>query len=94
MLAWLHSVHSLRSRSKVTSSVHTRDTFLGLGLVSWGRLADFLDALTLAAIELTFDYLDKDMEEEERICQGSARLLYDKKPCNCGARKCRGYLWV
>ena len=49
--------------------------------------------------ELTFDYMDKDEEEEEEIVRKREEAAQDpnnldKKPCNCGARKCRGYLWV
>ncbi|KAK4543653.1 hypothetical protein LTR36_005298 [Oleoguttula mirabilis] len=49
--------------------------------------------------ELTFDYLDKDEEEEEDVVRKREEAAkdpenLDKKPCNCGAVKCRGYLWV
>ena len=49
--------------------------------------------------ELTFDYMDKDEEEEEdvlwkREAAANDPENHDKKPCNCGAKKCRGYLWV
>jgi histone-lysine N-methyltransferase SUV39H len=52
-----------------------------------------------AGTELTFDYMDKDEEEEEEVIrkrQEAARdpANADKKPCHCGARKCRGFLWV
>lgn len=50
-----------------------------------------------ARTELTFDYIDKDEEEEEVVVlkrEEAARdpANADKKPCNCGARKCRGFL--
>jgi histone-lysine N-methyltransferase SUV39H len=49
--------------------------------------------------ELTFDYLDKDEEEEEDVLRKREQAMKDpenenKRPCNCGAPKCRGYLWV
>jgi len=52
-----------------------------------------------AGTELVFDYMDKDEEEEEAVTQMREAAAndpknLDKKPCNCGARKCRGYLWV
>ena len=52
-----------------------------------------------AGTELTFDYMDKDEEEEEDILRKREAALNDpenegKRPCNCGASKCRGYLWV
>lgn len=52
-----------------------------------------------AGTELTFDYMDKDEEEEEDVLKKIEQAAQDpenedKKPCNCGARKCRGYLWV
>ena len=52
-----------------------------------------------AGTELTFDYMDKDEEEEEDVVRKREEAArdpenLDKKPCNCGARKCRGYLWV
>ena len=52
-----------------------------------------------AGTELTFDYMDKDEEEVEDILRKREAAAndpenLDKKPCNCGARKCRGYLWV
>ncbi|KAI6831228.1 SET domain-containing protein [Hortaea werneckii] len=52
-----------------------------------------------AGTELTFDYMDKDEEEEEDVLRQREEAANDpqnedKKPCNCGARKCRGYLWV
>ncbi|WPG99737.1 SET domain-containing protein [Acrodontium crateriforme] len=48
--------------------------------------------------ELTFDYADKDEEEEaEAIRRRQAAALdpenKDRLPCNCGATKCRGFLW-
>ncbi|TKA60959.1 hypothetical protein B0A55_11702 [Friedmanniomyces simplex] len=48
--------------------------------------------------ELTFDYMDKDEEEEEIVRKKREKDAadpknHDKRPCNCGARKCRGYLW-
>ncbi|KAI7498730.1 hypothetical protein KC357_g12 [Hortaea werneckii] len=51
-----------------------------------------------AGTELTFDYMDKDEEEEEDVLRQREEAANDpqnedKKPCNCGARKCRGYLW-
>ena len=52
-----------------------------------------------AGTELTFDYMDKDEEEEEDVLRkreeaANDPMNEDKKPCNCRARKCRGYLWV
>ena len=52
-----------------------------------------------AGTELTFDYLDKDEEEEEDVLRKREEAMADpanedKRPCNCGASKCRGYLWV
>lgn len=52
-----------------------------------------------AGTELTFDYMDKDEEEEEEVLRKRAEAAADpnnadKTPCNCGAKKCRGYLWV
>ena len=52
-----------------------------------------------AGTELTFDYLDKDEEEEEDVLRKREEAMNDpenkdKRPCNCGASKCRGYLWV
>lgn len=52
-----------------------------------------------AGTELTFDYLDNDEEEEEDVIRKREEAArdpsnLDKRPCNCGARKCRGYLWV
>lgn len=51
-----------------------------------------------AGTELTFDYADKDeVELEEAIRKREAALAdpanRDSIPCNCGAQKCRGYLW-
>jgi histone-lysine N-methyltransferase SUV39H len=48
--------------------------------------------------ELTFDYKDKDEEEEEVVVARREAAFADPKKkklrrCNCGARKCRGYLW-
>lgn len=52
-----------------------------------------------AGTELTFDYMDKDEEEEEDVLRKREQAMNDpatedKRPCNCGASKCRGYLWV
>ncbi|EMD00724.1 hypothetical protein BAUCODRAFT_100172 [Baudoinia panamericana UAMH 10762] len=52
-----------------------------------------------AGTELTFDYMDKDELEEEEVVQARHAAALgpdnmDKKPCNCGSRKCRGFLWV
>lgn len=52
-----------------------------------------------AGTELTFDYMDKDEEEEEDVLRKRQEAAKDpnnadKRPCNCGAQKCRGYLWV
>lgn len=49
--------------------------------------------------ELTFDYVDPNEEEEEDVTRKREEAArdprnLDKVPCNCGARKCRGYLWV
>jgi histone-lysine N-methyltransferase SUV39H len=48
--------------------------------------------------ELTFDYKDKDEEEEEDVVARREAAFADPRKkhlrrCNCGARKCRGYLW-
>ncbi|KAH9845502.1 Pre-SET motif [Teratosphaeria destructans] len=52
-----------------------------------------------AGTELTFDYMDKDEEEEEEVLRKRAEAAVDPGNqdwghCNCGAKKCRGYLWV
>lgn len=52
-----------------------------------------------AGTELTFDYMDKDELEEEDALMYRAQLESDpanagKPRCGCGARKCRGFLWV
>jgi histone-lysine N-methyltransferase SUV39H len=52
-----------------------------------------------AGTELTFDYIDKDEEEEEDVLRKREAAMndpenQDKLPCNCGAPKCRGYLWA
>lgn len=52
-----------------------------------------------AGTELTFDYVDKDEEEEEDVLRKREAAMRDpenedKRPCNCSASKCRGYLWV
>ena len=52
-----------------------------------------------AGTELTFDYMDKDEEEEQEVIKKREKAAndpenLDKKPCNCGSRRCRGYLWV
>ena len=62
-------------------------------------LAFFAIADIPAGTELTFDYMDKDEEEEEDVLRKRAAAANDPKdldlrPCNCGAVKCRGYLWV
>ncbi|EKG19360.1 hypothetical protein MPH_03223 [Macrophomina phaseolina MS6] len=46
--------------------------------------------------ELTFDYLDKDEEEDPAEVKPDARNEDGVKPvkCLCGARKCRKYLWL
>ncbi len=51
-----------------------------------------------AGVELTFDYQDKDeMEELDAIALREAALRdpanAGKQSCNCGTRKCRGFLW-
>lgn len=48
--------------------------------------------------ELTFDYMDKDEEELEVAVRKREEAFRDpankdKPRCNCGAEKCRGYLW-
>lgn len=63
------------------------------------QLAFFAYEFIEKGTELTFDYMDKDEEEEEDVVrkrEAAARdpMNVDKKPCNCGAQKCRGYLWV
>ncbi|KAF4307235.1 set domain-containing protein [Botryosphaeria dothidea] len=46
--------------------------------------------------ELTFDYLDKDEEDDEAQINPDERNEGGLKPvkCLCGARKCRKYLWL
>ncbi|KAF2722771.1 SET domain-containing protein [Polychaeton citri CBS 116435] len=49
--------------------------------------------------ELTFDYLDQDEQEEDEVLRMRQEEALDpnnneKKSCNCGASKCRGYLWT
>ncbi|KAF2761632.1 SET domain-containing protein [Pseudovirgaria hyperparasitica] len=47
--------------------------------------------------ELTFDYQDKDEEEEEddeMDIEFSQAESEEKVPCNCGAKKCRKWLWI
>ena len=49
--------------------------------------------------ELTFDYMDADEQEEEQIIKEREEAArdpsnVDKQRCNCGSRKCRGYLWA
>lgn len=51
-----------------------------------------------AGTELTFDYMDLDEAEEAdaiRMRDEARRnpMNADKTPCNCGAVKCRGFLW-
>jgi histone-lysine N-methyltransferase SUV39H len=51
-----------------------------------------------AGVELTFDYMDLDeVEEDEAILRREAAMRDPKNagriPCNCGTRKCRGFLW-
>ncbi|KAK5168258.1 uncharacterized protein LTR77_006827 [Saxophila tyrrhenica] len=51
-----------------------------------------------AGTELTFDYQDKDEVEEDVAVRQREAARRDpanagKQPCNCGARKCRGFLW-
>ncbi|KAF7195608.1 Histone-lysine N-methyltransferase, H3 lysine-9 specific dim-5 [Pseudocercospora fuligena] len=62
------------------------------------NLAFFAYEDIAAGTELTFDYADKDeVELEEAIKRRDAALAnpenHDSIPCNCGAPKCRGYLW-
>lgn len=52
-----------------------------------------------AGTELTFDYMDRDEEEEEDAIMTRRKLEADpanadKPRCNCGAKKCRGFLWT
>ncbi|KAK5114886.1 hypothetical protein LTR62_002045 [Meristemomyces frigidus] len=52
-----------------------------------------------AGTELTFDYMDKDEEEEDDVKRKREIAANDpdnknKRLCDCGAAKCRGYLWV
>ncbi|KAK5738698.1 hypothetical protein LTR17_005830 [Elasticomyces elasticus] len=51
-----------------------------------------------AGTELTFDYQDEDLVEEEEFWKTKEEALADpenkgKRPCQCGARLCRGILW-
>lgn len=43
-----------------------------------------------AGEELTFDYLDKEEDEDEEVEQPGASAI----PCLCGATKCRKWLWT
>lgn len=61
-------------------------------------MAFFANENILAGTELTFDYMDEDEQEEEdaianRIKAQGDPANKDKIPCNCGAVKCRGFLW-
>ena len=52
-----------------------------------------------AGTELTFDYMDGDEAEEEDALRAREKAIndpenHDKQACNCGATKCRGFLWV
>jgi len=52
-----------------------------------------------AGRELTFDYVDPNEEEEDEIVRKREEAAndpnnIDKIRCNCGAARCRGYLWV
>ena len=49
-----------------------------------------------AGEELTFDYLDKDDEEEKEDEIEDLENEDGVKPiqCRCGAKKCRKYLWI
>ncbi|OCL05109.1 SET domain-containing protein [Glonium stellatum] len=44
--------------------------------------------------ELTFDYLDKDEEDEDGDEQSESQPGEDAVPCLCGAKKCRKWLWT
>lgn len=47
--------------------------------------------------ELTFDYMDKDEEDEEDIppaSQGSTKTEAAAMECHCGSRNCRRVLWM
>lgn len=62
-------------------------------------LAFFAYEYIPARTELTFDYMDNDEEEEEDVFRRRETALRDprnadKTRCNCGAKKCRGYLWT
>jgi [histone H3]-lysine9 N-trimethyltransferase SUV39H len=58
-----------------------------------------------AGTELTFDYQDKDEEEEEDVVkrreeeklkeadEGDDEEKPERVKCNCGAKKCQGWLW-
>ncbi|KAK5733224.1 hypothetical protein LTR17_009830 [Elasticomyces elasticus] len=51
-----------------------------------------------AGTELTFDYQDEDVVEEDEFWKTKEEALADpenedKRPCQCGARLCRGILW-
>ncbi|OQO12258.1 hypothetical protein B0A48_02899 [Cryoendolithus antarcticus] len=50
-------------------------------------------------VELTFDYMDRDEQEEDDVAAQRAKAEADpenesKPKCGCGATKCRGYLWI
>lgn len=48
-----------------------------------------------AGEELTFDYLDKDEEEDDEVLQSSqADSGKQKVGCHCGASNCRKWLWM
>jgi histone-lysine N-methyltransferase SUV39H len=51
-----------------------------------------------AGKELTFDYMDEDEVEEEEAIRRREAAARDPESqtrvrCNCGTRKCRGFLW-
>jgi histone-lysine N-methyltransferase SUV39H len=63
------------------------------------NLAFFAYEAIPAGTELTFDYKDRDEEEEEDVLRKREEAMNDpenedSRPCNCGAAKCRGYLWM
>lgn len=62
-------------------------------------LAFFAIENILAGTELTFDYMDKDDMEEDDAVKMREQLESDpahqgKPRCGCGAKKCRGFLWL
>lgn len=60
------------------------------------ELAFFATEDIPAGQELTFDYLDKDAEEENEDASQdkTAEEMKDAVPCHCRAESCRRWLWI